>query len=345
MEYSKEERLRNLTEYLCCIGCLGKLEYEESAFSCTRCKESYPIVDDIPRFVPESYYSLRGGRGNIEERTKDYFGYEWDYFDKWGFIVDEDVPQGREIEFHGGTVSATKRAFDSKCRLTNEELTGGKIVLDAGCGNGRYTHEVASRGSALIFGVDIGYGSVQSAKRNNKNKPNVFIIQASLLRLPFKSKVIDSCFSNGVLMHTGNAEQAFYEIARTIKNGGSLVVHLYHKLNPIWEFNDRCIRSITTRMSIENNMKLASVLARVSQLLDRIPYALKVLNLFFRLQPTVIHMYDWYSAQEATHHTYPELANWFVNAGFIVEDNVPQHVSRIWTPWGFNLKGFKRGGI
>jgi SAM-dependent methyltransferase/uncharacterized protein YbaR (Trm112 family) len=345
MEDPKKEHLRNLLEYLCCIGCLGELEYAESAFRCSQCKESYPIVDDIPRFVPESYYSLGCGRGNIEERTKDYFGFEWDYFDRWGFIVDEDVRPDREIEFRGGTLSASKSAFDAKCRLIDEELTEGKIVLDAGCGNGRYTYEAASRGSAVIFGVDIGYGSVQSAKRNNKNKPNVFIIQASLFSLPFKSNVIDSCFSNGVLMHTGNAEKAFYEIARTIKNGGSLVVHLYHKLNPFWEFNDRCIRSITTRMSIANNMKLASVLARVAQLVDKIPYALRALNLFFRLQPAVIHMYDWYSAQEATHHTYPELANWFVNAGFIVEDIIPQHVSWISAPWGFNLRGVKRGGI
>lgn len=334
--------MKRIENILRCLECKDDLKYNNNSFICDNCKSRYPVVDSIPRFVSESFYNLDAGRTDIEERTKNYFGFEWDYFKDWGFVPDEDVPKAKENEFIEGTVSSRKKAFDSKCRMTYEDLTDDKIVLDAGCGNGRYTYEAASRGKALIIGVDIGYGAVKSAFENNKKNYNVIIIQASLFNLPFKNNVFDSCFSNGVLMHTGDAEKAFYEIAHTIKRKGVFAVHLYHKLNPVWEFNDKLIRSITTRLDIEKNLKLATILANFARIVNKIPYALRVANIFLRLQRTKHHMYDWYSAPIATHHTFDELAGWFYKNGFIVDDKIPKLRSIFSRPWGFNLKGIKK---
>ena len=333
--------MRRIEKYLFCLSCKGNLRFKEDSFVCASCQNIYPIIKGVPRFVPESFYKLSEKNSNIEEKTKNYFGYQWDIFKDWGFIPDEEIPKGEEMEFYGGTVSARRKAFDSKCRMTDKDLNDSDIILDVGCGNGRYTYEAATRGKALVIGVDIGYGSVKSAYENTKNKSNVLIMQASLFNLPFKSGVIDSCFSNGVLMHTGDAYKAFSEVARTIKYGGVLVAHLYHKLNPVWEFNDKLIRIFTTKLSIENNLKLAEILARVAKSIDKIPNCLKWANLFLRLQQTKIHMYDWYSAPVASHHTYDELARWFTENGFIVMDNIPKFDSILFRPWGFNLKGMK----
>ena len=205
------------------------------------------------------------------------------------------------------------------------------------------TYEAARRGKALVIGVDIGYGSVESAKKNNDEFDNVVIIQASLLNLPFKNNVIDAAFSNGVLMHTGNAKKAFYAIARTVRKEGVFVAHLYHKLNPVWEVNDYLLRLITTKLSVKSNMRLAVILSRIGSVLYLNKIVFQFVNLFVRIQPTVHHMFDWYSAPIATHHNYIEVAKWFEYCGFQLLDKLPR-IGVIRRPWALNLKGRKKLG-
>jgi SAM-dependent methyltransferase len=335
--------LARLQPLLECLSCRHDLTLEPECFQCRGCGSEYPIIDGIPRFVPEQFHSRTEQQDTLQEKTKNYFGFEWETFKDWGFIPDEAVEADRQSEVYGGTVSARRSAFDRKCRLDADDLAAGNVVLDAGCGNGRYTYEAAQRGQdALVIGVDIGYGSVRSAFANNRDNPNVIILQASLFELPFKAHTLDSCFSNGVLMHTGDAHRAFREIARCIKPSGSFVAHVYHRLNPIWEFNDAWIRSITTRLSIEQNMALATMLAALARQIDRIPGLLKRVNYVVRLLSTRHHMFDWYSAPVASHHTYPELLGWFEESGFEVRDHIPPRMKFFHSVWGINLKGYRQ---
>jgi SAM-dependent methyltransferase len=335
--------IENLFE---CKRCKSDLEYNNDKFECKKCNTCYPIIDGIPRFVDESFYQLNEINDDIERKTKNYFGFEWDYFKDWGYIKDEDVPEGKLEQYLGGRESDRKLTYDSKCRLTDDEIKN-KVVLDAGCGNGRYTYETRLRGddSSIIIGVDIGYGSVQSSYDNTKEFDNVFIIQGSLFDLPFKNNVINSCFSNGVLMHTGNMHAAFNEVCRTIKPKGIFVAHVYGKLNPLWEFNDWWIRKITTKLSIEKGMKFAKAMANISRVINKIPYGFDIANLVFRIQPSVHHMFDWYSAPTASHHTYKELEDLYVKNNFRLLDNMKEklqkHSNIIVKPWAVNLKGMK----
>ena len=333
--------LEKLLPLLKCLRCGSDLKHLNGSIGCTVCNANYSIIDGIPRFVPKKFYVLNTENDSIQEKTKNYFGFEWDYFRDWGFIPNEELTPETAMLCHGGTVDARQKSFDSKCKLTAEDLSDGKVVLDAGCGNGRYTYEAGVRNEdALVIGVDVGYGSVQSAYANTSSLPNVLILQADLFDLPFKDQVIDSCFSNGVLMHTGNAEAAFKEIARTIKPDGVFVAHVYNKLNSFWEINDYLLRSITTRLSIDNNLKLAKLLARISGSIEkRSISAWRRINYFMRLQSTVHHMYDWYAAPIATHHPLEELKSWFDQTGLeVLEENGEN--TRFWRrPWACNVKG------
>jgi len=169
---------------------------------------------------------------------------------------------------------------------------------------------------------------------------DVVIIQANIFNLPFVDGTFDAAFSNGVLQHTVDARKAFKEIAQKVKENGIFVAHVYHKLNMLWEINDYLIRSITTRMSIEANLKLAKILANIGKILHRKRFIYNFANLFFRIQPQIINMYYWYSAPIATHHTYPEIASWFEECGFNILDDIPR-VGRIYRPWAANLMGKK----
>lgn len=334
------EKFASLLSILCCPSCKHDLILKDSFFECLNCSTNYPIIENIPRFVPENYWNLNTDNDEITKKTKNYFGFEWDYFNDWGFIDDSLIPNDKNFAYLGGTSNARKKTFDTKVRLSNSHLKPDTFTLDAGCGNGRYTYEAGLRSQGIVIGVDIGYGSVKSAYKNTTELDNVFILQANLFDLPFKDNILDNAFSNGVLMHTGNAKKAFYEICRIIKPNGFFVAHVYNKLNPFWEFNDRVIRFFTTKMSIESNLKLAKFLAKVGRRVELKKNGFKYANYFIRLQSTVHHMFDWYSAPIATHHTFNELKKWFSDNQFETMDSNPKET--FWDrPWAVNILGKK----
>jgi len=345
------KRIKKIIKILQCVNCSGDLKLEKNKLVCNSCKEIYPIVNEIPRFVDKSYYNLSEINKSNEEKIKNYFGWEWDIYKDWGFVKEKDLKDLKDLKddekiewkIGGGTVKSRKSAFKSKCQLTEYDLKNSSIILDAGCGNGRYTFEAAVNTKNIIIGVDLAYGAVNSAYENTKNLDNVIIIQASLFNLPFKNNTIDACFSNGVLHFTGNAHRAFNEVCRTMKGRGIFVAHIIHKLNPIWQLNDYLIRKYTARCSINQLMGFARKMSNFAKIVQkRNPSILNFLNYFFRLQPTVHHMYDWYCAPVISYHTYPEVEGWFKENSFnIIKTQKPPKIYFIKRPWALNIKGQK----
>ena len=135
------DALTKITPLLKCIECNHEeLHRIESSFICPVCKKKYPIKNGIPRFVPESFIAYDTQQTSLEEKTKNYFGFEWEVFDNWGFIDESKIDKKKLFRVYGGTNSARKKTFDLKCRLSDDELAEQTVVLDGGCGNGRYTY-------------------------------------------------------------------------------------------------------------------------------------------------------------------------------------------------------------
>jgi len=369
-----------LLDYLACPDCGNELDLEifckeeakikDGVFVCKNCHNNYFLIDYVPRFLPVdviaksdifadfvSKYDERleqmdvslskSKTGFIEDdyqirlKTIEYFGYEWKKFINWGWLEEDDIPKEERIKYDGGFVSNTISAFKSKSLMTGEDLSSGKLVLDAGCGNGRFSNQAANYGAEVI-GADIGTGTVEAAYENTKEMDNIHIIQGDLFKLPFKKNIFDTAFSIGVLMHTGDAYRAFKSIASHIKTGGVFTAHVYHKLNPVWEINDFLLRKITTNMSVENNVKFANFMSKLGKLLSKMGL-FNIANIFVRIQPTLIHMYDWYSAPIATHHTYGEVKRWYIENNFeILMTNESELQLLFIKPWSLTVKGTKR---
>lgn len=94
-------------------------------------------------------------------------------------------------------------------------------VLDAGCGNGRYTRALAKFSGATLYGIDFSMLNINVANMRNKDSglPLSFL-QADLHRIPFESNTFDVVFSNGVVHHMKNPEIAVQEMIRVLKEGG-----------------------------------------------------------------------------------------------------------------------------
>src|SRR5713101_7643387 len=208
-----------LQAILRCLSCGSKLEGDKAGgYLCPACKRAYPYVQGIARFVDAQHYAAS-------------FGFQWHRYQKTQLDHDEV----RESDHH----------FRMKTALRPEELKG-KLVLDVGCGMGRFA-EVATRWGARVVGIDLS-AAAEVAARNLADRGFV-ALQADVFALPFSPESFDCIYSIGVLHHTPDCEKAFKTLPQYLKPGGSIAIWLYSGYNKWYRFSDQ-YRKITHHMSI-----------------------------------------------------------------------------------------------
>ena len=295
----------------------------------SQCRLWYPVVRGIPRMLPadlrqeltrdfeQRFHAALTALGvdvdgraaasddplrDLKRHTIRNFGFEWIEYARFGW--DDPVYD----------LAYEEALFRRKSLLEPQEING-RLVLDAGCGNGRYSYW-AARNGARVVGVDLGDG-VESASINTRALPDVQIVQGDIFRLPFAGRTFDAVFSIGVLMHTGDARLATARLAPLVRPGGSLTVHLYGKGNFIYEAVDWTLRQWTTRLSVERLQQVTRRFYRMRGGLERRGLA-DFANRFVRIGPHPHIIFDWYAAPIATHHTYREVLGWFREMGLPV---------------------------
>jgi SAM-dependent methyltransferase len=150
------------------------------------------------------------------QKTVDGFGWEWQTFND-------------QIQ---NTYMTDKAIFLDFIYPTAEDFFEGKLVLDAGCGMGRFLKLGAEFGSSEIIGVDLSQ-SVEAAYRNTRSLANAHVVQANILALPF-FKNFDYIFSVGVLHHMQNPKEGFSQLVKLLKDNGRISVWVYAKENNGW---------------------------------------------------------------------------------------------------------------
>jgi SAM-dependent methyltransferase len=162
--------------------------------------QSYPIINGIPRFVEISNYANN-------------FGMQWNHFKK------------TQLDSFSGTTISRDRFWKSTGWRQDE--IKGKLVLDVGCGSGRFA-EIALQSGAIVFALDYST-AVDAIKDNFSEYDNLHLIQGDIYSLPFDVESFDFVYSLGVLQHTPNVEKAFKSLPPIIKFGGKICVDYYEK--------------------------------------------------------------------------------------------------------------------
>jgi len=286
----------------------------------------YPINRGVPNLLPPDENSVVPGLSNLSSRTQKHFGYEWTIYNRWGWLDDYPDNMTDELLYVGALKSQTVSTFWSKTLLDESELGGQHLVLDGGCGNGRFLNIVQEYGVSAI-GVDLG-PAVYAAFENTRHMPNVHIVRGDLLQLPFNDRIFDRIYSIGVLMHTGDASKSFDSLAQYLKQGGLFSVRVYGKGLPIYEALDVFTRAVILKCPIPVQMLFSRVTAGFTRWLrnggsfrNRVYRRLK---LYYRMQPTPHHTFDWWAAPIATHHTLDEVLDWYQRNGLIHLDTKPK---------------------
>jgi SAM-dependent methyltransferase len=287
-----------LLDLLMCQGCHAafavtdpSVRDDSTALVCGGCQQRVAVRGGIPRFVPSDQYASS-------------FSVEWNTF------------QTTQLDSRTGRPESAQRLQQSLA--VPLDWLRGKLVLDAGCGAGRFA-EVALRAGAQVVGVDLSY-AIDAAARNLQRWDTVDLIQADLMTLPLKPASFDLVMSLGVLHHTPNPRQAFVQLLRLVKPGGKITITVYSGYNRVYVRSTEMWRRLTTRLPLKWVYYLSHLAIPLAHV-----YRLPVIGLCGKaIWPISLHpdphwrlldTFDCYTPRYQSFHTHHEVYRWFQDAG------------------------------
>jgi SAM-dependent methyltransferase len=124
-----------------------------------------------------------------------------------------------------GIVTGHEKLAGRLIRPGGFDVRGCKRILDAGCGNGRYTHFLLRRAdpNALITGFDYSQKMLERARRRLRTDRATHVA-ADLTRLPYADGSFDAIVCGWVLEHLPDPRPGLRELARALQPGGKLLL-------------------------------------------------------------------------------------------------------------------------
>jgi SAM-dependent methyltransferase len=147
----------------------------------------------------------------------------------------------------------------------DREWLRGKLVLDAGCGAGRFA-EVAAECGAFVVAVDLSTAAYACARTLDRFPPSQYrVVRADLRDLPFNAGVFDAIYSLGVLQHTPDPLGTMAGLARFLAPGAKLATWIYEKRNPDINlvFPRTWVRALVRRWDLRQKLALSRILTAV----------------------------------------------------------------------------------
>ena len=228
-----------LMDMLACPTCGGKLELRDEQSDpesegeikagelvCVTCAARFAIRGGIPRL-------LTAGLSPVVERTSAAFGWQWKEFVE---LYDQYEAQ-----------------FLDWIHPIQPDFFRDKVVLDAGCGNGRHAYYAGHYGAREVVAMDLS-DAVETAYANLGKMPNVHVVQGDIYHPPFARPddggPFDFIYSIGVLHHLPDPEAGFQSLVRFVRPGGAIFAWVYGRENNgvVHGFINPLRENVTTRM-------------------------------------------------------------------------------------------------
>lgn len=167
---------------------------------------------------------------NADPTVTTGFGHEWSTFRQGADVLE---------------IAERERLFDQYFRIFPwSELPPDSVGLDAGCGSGRWSMQVAPRVGKLHL-LDASEEALATARDNLAAATNVTFHFASVSDIPLPDDSLDFAYSLGVLHHVPDTVSALRHIRSKLKPNAPFLIYLYYALDhrprwfrAIWQVTD-----------------------------------------------------------------------------------------------------------
>ena len=288
------------------------MEYEIPAFTPEQYKQEERIkfleakisflLDDVSSLKSLVRHLASDGIDKLPifQRTRDSFDYQW-----------ERLPEGHAML---SDAEWKKDVTATICKFTDLPAGWfrGKRIIDAGCGQGRWTYGFGKLGADSCVAFDISDAGIERTKNAVAEfGGNFTVIKQNILEeLEFGAE-FDLVWCFGVLHHTGNTYKGFQNIAKYVKPGGYLFMMVYGepRVDDIGDY--AYYHDIFDMRCRIKNLIFEEKIKRIRQ-----KYGEKYLHGYFdAISPEINDLYRW-----------DELAEWLVKAGFEdIKRTLPNH--------------------
>ena len=280
----------------------------------------YPIIEGIPRLCVEAFLDYREflmlHLENFEQRskklkenkidfinqtiknnkrTKESFTKEWAVYD-----------YEKDKTWDAGDEEMLKR-FLQETNETNTSIAG-KIIFDAGCGNGKLNCLLGNNGITNIA-MDFS-NSVETANKFNISQ-HVHFIQGDVQFPPVALNYFDIIHSSGVLIHTKNTELSLSCLIPALKPKGKMSIFLYHPRKDFIHNLFNKIRKVTSKLPLGVQYYL--------YLFTLFPISFCVKRYKGNKQNSremMVDILDWFTPEFRSEHSHYEVATWFLKRNF-----------------------------
>lgn len=192
----------------------------------------YPIIDNIPVMlvddVEETHHHISDTFREIDEfQTGERTLYDEEPLNEIDGYVQREIPHTSGTLYFSLVDNLTRYPIPA-LRLPDGD---GKRFLDIGCNWGRWSIAAARKGYKPV-GIDPSLKAIFAARRVSKQLGiDADFLVADARFLPFAEDSFDVCYSCLVLQcfSKPNAKQAFDEIGRVIKTGGTVLIQMPNK--------------------------------------------------------------------------------------------------------------------
>jgi SAM-dependent methyltransferase/uncharacterized protein YbaR (Trm112 family) len=330
---------RSLLGALHCPTCHGSLQLHayksitaeeviDGVLSCT-CGAAFMVRAGVPCMVPfaqppavfvEAYRErLQLDAPSISARSSASAAAEFSFSWQWNEHIYDDLTWELRL-------TERVQLFHRYIGMTPAEVQQ-MTMLDAGCGNGTLSAELALQGIEVIA-LDFSDGPLRAyqyqmfqSRVTEAAAGRLNYVQGDLQQPPFQDGAFDLIYADGVLHHTPDTRRTFMAVAPKVRVGGRFFIWLYrsdtHGAASLKRAAVKGVRNGTGWMSYSSRLRLCYLAAfvilsglramRMCGYRGRrlIPLRQKAINLFDTITPTYNH-----------EHTPAETRQWFSDAGF-----------------------------
>lgn len=265
----------------------------------TGLERRYPIIDGVPRFVPQE--------GQATGATVHSFGEQWNFFNFDAYYANwRDHVIGHTF----GGLNHLK----------------GKVVVDAGSGSGMMARWLAESGAERVIALELSHTVDGILRDNLRGLENVDIIQCTIDDIPLKDGAIgDLTLCVKVIQHTPSVIKTAKELWRITSQTGELAFNCYTRTDDTlaqrlrYRFY-RAVRGGVARLPFVLRLGYAHLMAALRMLpgvgifvekadmmrrgtVEAGPYHWRRLY-----RAGVLNTFDYFGAHAYQHHlSYPEL--------------------------------------